>query len=147
MSTSSKANHQGTESESVPPRLAALLLAPLLLLLALPVGAQTWVRYGGAEGSVLLVDTTSVRVVSARIRRAWVMTNFAEPFEGVRSVRALEEIDCEEARRRVLQTTYFRGAMGTGGVVETHHSPEPWRFIAPGTNAEALMDYVCSLKK
>jgi hypothetical protein len=143
MSTSSKANHQGTESESVPPRLAALLLAPLLLLLALPVGAQNWVRMAGSPSGDVYLDATSVRV-DAHMRRAWLMYDFVEPLKsGSRSILVLEEFDCKETRSRRLQSTSYQGKMGTGEVVVVNNEPRPWSFIAPRMNIAVILNAIC----
>jgi hypothetical protein len=124
-----------------------VVVAVLLLLLALPVGAQNWVRMAGSSNADIYLDATSVRV-DAHMRRAWLMYDFVEPLKsGTRSIVAIAEFDCKEARSRALQSTSYRGVMGTGKVVVSDNEPDLWSFIAPGTNMEVILNAICPSKK
>ncbi len=169
MSTSSKANHQGTESESVPPRLAGLLLAPLLLLLALPVEAQNWVRYGVDEaGRTLYYEPSTIQVIGQHTR-VWQLydhkrTVVSSKNPEVAAVEArlaamggpstllLTEFDCKESRTRYLAANVHNEGMGKGAAfsLKTFSSGDPafrWQFIPPGDPYAVLLKLVCARGK
>ena len=150
MSTSSKANHQGTESESVPPRLAALLLAPLLLLLALPVGAQEWKAFSQVPGEEThYIDLSSIRV-TGHMRRVWTLADLSSRNQyGAQSQRSLVEVDCKEQRIRALTYAELAEPMGRGKVLrsENFDPPDRWFFAVPGSTGAHLVRTVCAVKK
>jgi hypothetical protein len=149
VSTSSKANHQGTESESVPPRLAALLLAPLLLLLALPVGAQNWVRYAENEVIDYYFDPSTIRMRS-QFLRVWTLSDYkkGDGFHG-RSSLVLWELDCTDERVRQIASEGRLERMGKGvSMKRATISPVPdWDYAAPGGPEARLLKQVCAGRK
>jgi hypothetical protein len=53
------------------------------------------------------------------------------------------EFDCAGKRVRSMQSTDFKGAMGTGAIVSAVRKPRDWDDVLPGTRLEALLKPVC----
>jgi hypothetical protein len=148
-----------------PPRL----LAPLLLLLALPAGAQNWVRYGvDAAGRTLYYEPSTIQVIGQHTR-VWQLydhkrTVVSSKNPEVAAVEAriatmgapsellLTEFDCKEARTRYLASTIHDLGMGKGAVISsvTYASNSKgfqWQFISPGHPYAVLLKLVCARGK
>lgn len=107
--------------------------------------AQQWVRVGESNaGNVSYIDPSTIRK-DGHLRRYRLHTDLAKPDkDGDRSFRGFMEVDCKEARDRVLQEDFFRGQMASGGRSGGRNSPTEWSDVAPGTSGETHMKFVCS---
>ncbi|MDB5953570.1 surface-adhesin E family protein [Ramlibacter sp.] len=107
---------------------------------AAPVGA--WVAVGESESTSYYLDPDSIHVEGAH-RRVWRMFDYKEPqASGVRSGKALIEIDCEADTYRYLRTMYYSQPQGRGKVLggarERHKE-----HIVPGTMIAQLAKATC----
>ena len=116
--------------------LTATVIAATLSTAAM---AADWIFVHLADnGSVDHVDRSSIRTMPSGFKRAWVRTNLANhpQFE---STKSHDEYDCSSGRYRTLS------------VVAYYHNGEnvrsskvfDWRYPAPETAGEALLNYVC----
>jgi hypothetical protein len=127
------------------------VIAAVLLLLAMPVLAQEWVRYGSTldAGSTFHYVPSTVRVTGS-LRRVWQLQNLREPdSRTVQSRRVLSEFDCKQERMRTLSFEEFDGPLAMGSIVtsQTYDPPGNWGFIAPGSIGYTLLQLVCAAKK
>lgn len=119
--------------------------ALILLLAAMSNGAWAeWIFISESIGDdKSYIDPQTIKR-DGDFRRAWVVTDYkAKRKNGVRSFRALTEVDCKEGRLRILSYTAHSGPMATGGVMGTGKPKPQWAKITPGTLGSNLHKYVC----
>ncbi|TFZ03797.1 surface-adhesin E family protein [Ramlibacter humi] len=104
-----------------------------------------WVSYGESESGTYYFDPATVRSEGSG-RKVWRLFELKEAKEGVKSGKALLEIDCKAASYRYLRTLYYSGTMGQGKVVggAREQSTEP---IGPGSMVALLSQKVCPESK
>ena len=118
-------------------RLCALLA---VFFVAVPAGA--WVAVGESESTSYFLDPDSIRVEGPH-RRVWRMFDYKEPqASGVRSGKALIEIDCQADTYRYLRTMYYSQAQGRGKVLGGAHERHK-EHIVPGTMIAQLAKAAC----
>jgi len=123
------------------PRLR-LSLALAAAVVAGHAHAQEWVSYGESEIGVHYYDRASVRATGER-KRVWRLIERREALSnGIRSGKALIEIDCREGTYRYLKTMHYAGSMGRGRFIGGS-GQQPREFVAPGTMAAQLSKAVC----
>lgn len=122
----------------------ALLLATAILSAA-PAWAG-WELVGKSVYGDFYFDPATIRV-TGNLRRVWTLVNLNEPEElsnaRLRSLKILDEYDCEEKRVRALQSTSFELAMGTGKPVVVSGAQE-WRYTSPESIAGEMLNAACS---
>lgn len=129
-------------ASSLPAGAALHLLLAAALALASCGVAAAWVPIGESESTSYYLDADSVRSEGAH-RRVWRLFEYKEqPREGVRSGKALIDIDCRAGTYRYLKTIYYPEAMGQGKSLggRGEHRKE---YIAPGTMIGQLANLVC----
>jgi hypothetical protein len=123
------------------------------LLAGGPASAQAqWNEVSKARnGDVWAMEAGTARRAgdSARV---WVLINHPLPitnpapyaFSGVRSFRALVQIDCKEQRARRLEASYFSQPNGDGRLLGTSENDD-WFNVPPDTPDADLMKAACDL--
>jgi len=76
-------------------------------------------------------------------KTVWVRYEFKANSHPTRSLRHLEEANCETGQSRVVQQTDFLSPNLTGQSQETL-TPRPWSYPAPGTFGEVVYTAICS---
>lgn len=91
---------------------------------------------GGAE---YYVDNQSIK----RGSRAWVLTNFSQPLNGIASSSiGLAKVDCQGERIGWLSQTFYPEIMGKGTPISTE--PESnWEFVIPNSVDSVLLKKIC----
>jgi hypothetical protein len=120
------------------------LLATLLILCAGPVWAE-WVEYGKSEdGDRYYFDPSTIK--GRDTKRVWTRVESATKTPGGwLSARGLEEWDCPNERRRILQLeTFLQSNLRQSK--DTHSGPFDWLYISPGTFGKNLFNKVCGKK-
>ena len=104
------------------------------------------------KGSVLEIDVASishqpnniVRVLVKHTRSKESVTDwvkrFGEQYKDFSYSVDLEEYDCTERKRRILNLTQYSS---DGGVIFSDNSPGEWRLIIPDSMADAAFEEVC----
>jgi len=103
------------------------------------------------NGDVWLMETGTARRVGDAAR-VWVLINHPLPIthpapyshSGVRSFRALVQIDCKEQRARRLEASFFSQAGGDGRLLGTSENDD-WFNVPPDTPDADLMKAACEL--
>lgn len=136
-------------------RVRLALLAPLLTAASFvffsDANAQ-WSEVAKARnGDVWMMDTATARRAgdSARI---WVLINHPMPItnpppyslSGVRSTRALMQIDCRDKRARRLEASFF-SAVGGDGRLLGNNETDDWFNVPPDTPDSELLRVACEL--
>lgn len=111
-----------------------------------------WEVVAEGERNTVFIDKSTMRVKGA-IRKIWTMESFPDAPEEVGgrtyiSVKSLKEYDCQDDRRRLLQSIAYSESFGEGNIVYTTPSgliPE-WRHVVPGSYQAKVAEIVCSLK-
>ena len=120
-------------------RIPALVL---LAALALPGHAAEWQRYGESETATYDYDATSLRG-PATARQVWRLVNLkGQRADGVRSGKALVELDCQAGTYRYLRTWYYSDTQGRGRTLGGARA-QPAEPIVPGSTIAALSARVC----
>jgi hypothetical protein len=100
------------------------------MLAAAPVGAE-WVKIGTTNLAVHYIDPAAVRSYG-NLRQVWLLQDMVEAdTDGVRSVRALQELNCADGRFRYLSVTAYSGPMARGQVVVEHGMRDGWGVGPP----------------
>jgi hypothetical protein len=120
------------------------LLAMLLISCAWPVWAE-WVQYSESEeGERHYFDLSTVK--GERVKRIWTrMEASTKNPSDWQSARALEEIDCQNDRTRILQAEFFFQP-NLKQLKDRVLRPLDWAYVAPGTIQETLFNKVCGKK-
>jgi hypothetical protein len=118
------------------------VLPCLLLAAAAGTAHADWVNYGESETGLYFFDPATVRAEGAT-RRVWRLFELREAKDGVKSGKALLEIDCKAGSYRYLRTMYYSATMGQGQVTPgaREQAREP---IAPGSMVAQLSAKVCA---
>jgi hypothetical protein len=126
-----------------------ILIAVLVLLLALPVGAQRWVQHNENEVIAFYYDPTTIRF-TGQFHRVWELQDFKNVRgDHGKSSLTLWEIDCADERMRSLSDLTLRERMGKGDTVRqaTHSPPHQWWYVPPGQPHATLLNVVCARRK
>ena len=131
----------------------ALLSAALMMGALLPLSASAqWTEVTKARnGDVWLMDSGTAKRIgdSARV---WVLINHPQPvtnpapyaLSGVRSLRALVQIDCKDQRARKLEASYFSQSGSDGRLLGTSDGDD-WFNVPPDTPDSDLLKLACEL--
>jgi hypothetical protein len=122
------------------PLLRALVLAALAFGAA--GAAHAWVSIGESASTAYYLDPHTVRT-DGTLRRVWRLFDYkGQQREGVKSGKALIEIDCHAGTYRYLKTMYYSEALGEGQYVGGGGERRK-EYIAPGTMVAQLANAVC----
>lgn len=103
-----------------------------------------WVKLTESNTAISYIDPSTIRRVGNH-RRVWVLQDLKQKGPlGAMSMRALEEYDCQEERRRFLSSTSFSGPMLQGEVLTTSDTTTAWHNVGPGSVAEGFLKFVCT---
>ena len=115
-----------------------------VLVAAVLVGAPAWawISVGESENTAYYLDPDSIRVEGAH-RRVWRMFEYKAPqASGVRSGKALIDIDCQADTYRYLRTMYYSEPQGRGKVLGGARERRK-EHIVPGTMIAQLARTTC----
>lgn len=128
-----------------------------LVLLALMETDPSWAQAQWNEVSKARNgDTWAMEAGTAKrmgdSARVWVLINHPLPitnpapyaYSGVRSFRALVQVDCKEQRARRLEASYFSQPNGDGRLLGTSENDD-WFNVPPDTPDADLMKAACEL--
>lgn len=126
-------------------QVADMRKAALILLAALSTGTWAeWVFISESIGDDRSYIDAQIIKKDGNFRRAWVVTDYkVKRKNGVRSFRALTEVDCKGKRLRILSYSSHSEPMATGGVMGTGKPKPQWAKITPGTLGSNMLKYVC----
>jgi hypothetical protein len=115
------------------------------LLLALPAHAE-WTKVPGPERGAVYVDLATIKVQGSdsNQRRAWFLFDLPKPLKGVRSIKALMDLDCENVTTRQVVATHFGGQMAEGKVLKEDRGMYGVDYIAPDDFMADVLKYVCA---
>ena len=122
--------------------LLQLMLSLLLLLEPLPALAE-WTRMEGNATTTIYIDMGAIRKSADGRQAAFMMDRSTPDSEGVRSMIDVYEFDCAGKRVRSVQSTDFKGTMGTGAIVSASRTPLEWNEVLPGTRLDVSLKSVC----
>ena len=124
------------------------LLIGLALSLASASAQAQWVLVDGLDNSDKTYADPSTKRRTGNIVRMWDLSDYAMPkIAGGKpylSDRVYRQYDCDERSSQLLQLTVFPGRMATGDSMGNYYKPNDKVFIAPGTVAEALLNFACN---
>jgi hypothetical protein len=123
-----------------------LLVGLSLSLVVTSVSAQ-WVFVGeNMSRDKSYVDPATKRR-TGNVVRMWVLTDYAKSgvIDGKVSFsdRAYTQYDCFERTSQILQLAFFSGKMLNGQLLGSDTRLRSKDFIAPGTMAEAQLNFAC----
>jgi len=123
----------------------AALTALVAIALPAPAFASDWVFVDESVASKdrYYIDRQSIRLMPNGYKRAWVRTDHNMPDKfGDTSAKVYYEHDCNQGRRRMLTSTYYKGEeVTTSG--NTVGSNAEWTYPSPDSIAETLLNLVC----
>lgn len=122
------------------------LLLTLLLLAAMPVAAQNWVKIGETVDAVCFIDPGTIRVNGHLRRVSEVQELKQRDPAGEASRRWLNEYDCKEDRVRPSSLSTHSDPMTRGRTLLTNSGPGAWEYIASRTVGEAVLKIVCAVR-
>lgn len=103
-----------------------------------------WVIGASADSGALLAELDSKATNTAGHHQMWIAMFFAPSItqsSKVRIVRSLWEFDCTEGRyNRDIQITATDRELSP---IISYNSPSGWRYAAPGTTENAILDVSC----
>ena len=115
-----------------------------LMMLAGSAWAE-WVFNHGTNRTNFYHDPATIRK-EGNMRRVWELQDFKERRKGGEmSFRLRSEYDCKQERHRFLYLSGHDEPMAGGTVLSSDDADQPqWESIAPGTNAEFMLNIVCA---
>ncbi|HWR90739.1 MAG TPA: surface-adhesin E family protein [Dissulfurispiraceae bacterium] len=128
-------------------RFVILLIAGVLVLSFITIEEMSatdgrWKLIDSSKMGKQFYDTESIMYTSPSMVKVWIRVEVTEGFwemMGVRSDRALWEIDCQNRLYRTLQ----RDSVKKDGTSAVTKEPSVWEDIPPESNPEFLMDTLC----
>jgi hypothetical protein len=120
-----------------------LLLLTLWLLLEPAPALAEWTRMDGNATTTIYIDTGAIRKSTDGRQAPFMMDRSTPDSEGVRSMIDVYEFDCAGKRVRLVQSTDFKGAMGTGAIVSANRTPLEWSDVLPATRLDVSLKSVC----
>jgi hypothetical protein len=120
------------------------LLLLTLLIGPLPALAQ-WTRMDSNASGTIYIDMGAIRKSPDGRRAAFMMDRAKPDSDGVSSMVDVYEFDCAGKRVRSVQSTDFKGAMGTGAIVSNSRTPLEWDDVLPGTRLDLSLKAVCKV--
>lgn len=124
----------------------AMRKAVFAMLFAMPcaVFADWALMQDAPDGREFYIDPKTARKVGENNRTIWTLYNMAKNHSGAaKSLRTLNEYDCAGDRVRTLTATSHSQRQARGEVVDRGDTPQPWKYIAPGTINEEVLKMVC----
>lgn len=117
----------------------------MILLAVVSIGAMAeWVKVSESDAAFFYIDLATIRR-NGDFRRVWEMRDMKKiDKDGVMSVRALMEYDCNEERSRILSISEHSEPTLGGKVLLSSDDPSTWRYVAPGTVFESTLKVVCT---
>jgi hypothetical protein len=113
-----------------------------MLIPTAPAVAE-WVKLGTTNTAVHYIDPTTVRG-DGILRQVWLLQDMVETdLDGVRSVRALQELNCVDGRYRYLSVKAYSGPMARGNLVVEHGMRDGWGVGPPVGYRSAVANIVC----
>jgi hypothetical protein len=91
----------------------------------------------------IYIDMGAIRKSPDGRRAAFMMDRAKPDSDGVSSMVDVYEFDCAGKRVRSVQSTDFKGAMGTGAIVSYSRKPLEWDDVLPGTRLDVSLKSVC----
>jgi hypothetical protein len=124
-----------------------LLLGLALCVVATAASAERVLVEISAIGTKLYADPATKKR-TGNVVRMWIFYDYSKPLQMVGgktyySARYYDQYNCAERTNQTFQLAAFAGKMPTGDVVGTHNQPFDKSFVAPGTTAEAMLDFAC----
>ena len=122
------------------------LLTIFLLLFSIN-GYCEWTRVGNSEDKdiTIYIDKSTIKRVGGYIR-VWSLWDMQKPNNKMLSMMSLEEYDCSNEKKRVIQLAGYTGRMAGGNSVGTQQGDNNWSFVAPGTVGTNIHNEVCKNK-
>lgn len=129
-------------------------VTPIILLsLFCSSAAAEWtlLNTSKSDGTETYIDKSTVSRKGNKAR-LWYLDNFASPemtSKGRKylSSKGLHEFDCQDARRQLLQYTWYTDQMGRGEIVFAKNEPsDNGQEIVPQSIAEAMYKIACGKK-
>jgi hypothetical protein len=122
-----------------------LLIGLVLSVMATAAQAQ-WVLVAGNDEDKIYADPAT-KSRSGNVVRVWVLYDRAKSGtvggKAYSSGRFYDQYDCAEKTAQQLQGNVFTGNMLTGSPVDADIKPTDKEFVAPGSIAEALLNFAC----
>mgnify|MGYP006282099643 CR=1 FL=1 len=122
-----------------------LVLTGILLTLGLGVNAQSWMSLSQqGEENRFYIDTESI-VSKDNLRRATMLANYLQAqANGVHSIKATVEFQCDEVQWRTVERSYFEQPMAEGEPTLSELGDGEWQAIEVETVAAFTVLAVCS---
>ena len=123
-----------------------LLIGLVLSLVATAASAEWVLAFEAGTGEKFYANPTTKKRTGDTVR-IWELQDFSKPavLDGkpVYSIRLYRQYDCAERTGQSLQTATFAGNMAAGESLGISTQPGTKRFIAPGTAANAMLNFAC----
>jgi len=114
-----------------------------LMILATSTWAE-WKKFHANEESTSYIDYATVKSNGA-MRKVWIIGNMKEAeSSGVKSWRAMTELDCVEERFRLRLATGFKREFAKGEILLSNNSVSNWSEIPPQSNQATLLKIIFS---
>jgi hypothetical protein len=130
---------------ALPPPPAAIDDAEVVAWLQGYIAPAGYAFAGYNERGVALYSTEEIERTAQDHIRVWTRSEMFEPTDGVRSMRMLEEYDCEQGRSRLLATELYPGANLLGEKEENLAEDAAWTFNSPGSLRSLVANQLCAL--
>jgi hypothetical protein len=118
----------------------------VLIFLQNPAAAD-WVKISETKrGKSFFVESNEISVQGDMRVVVELVDNRRPDRDGDRSVRVVREYDCKGVRYRVKTAAYYKSPMAEGEPSMSVEGTMGWTDIDANTPAQAVLDYVCSVK-
>ena len=117
----------------------------VFILFFLKPGLCEWKQVSESEKGAYYVDPGSVLLVDEGIKSVWVLINFKQAINSVKSRQLKLEMDCLSSEMRVKSIYSYSGFFLGGIPVKEYYKAEEWRSI--DTDADLGIVYKRFCKK
>jgi hypothetical protein len=119
----------------------AVLFALIAITLPVPALAADWVQVADAiNGDKYYIDRQSIRTTPNGYRRGWIRNKYNTENEfGSTSDKIFYEFDCNEKRKRVLSSIFYKGEE----VTSSRSVTGGWDYVPPESVSEVFLMFIC----
>ena len=115
----------------------------ITIIIFFKVGNCEWKEISESKKGTYYIDFGSVRLVDKDVRSVWVLVNFKEEIQNVKSRQLKLEMDCLAGEMRIKSIYSYSGFFLGGIPIKDYYKTEEWRSIKTDRDLEVIHKQFC----
>mgnify|MGYP001243994038 CR=1 FL=1 len=101
-----------------------------------------WTKVTENAGDRYFIDRSTIKEKGGYVY-FWELEDLKIMSDGVLSVKAFSQVDCDLYQFKVLSVSFHSQGMGKGSPIQTLTPPEKWHSSPPNTIGTSIINYAC----